>query len=283
MEHPLDRPSSWHGQLTLEFAHQNDGTSLTHRLMQAPLKVQRPFYPEGPEVCHVVTLHTAGGVVGGDRLSQSLHLHARSHALVTTATAGKIYHSTGAESCQMTQLRLAAGACLEWLPQESIVFNGARYRQHTRIELEDEAVWLGWEITRLGRTARGERFETGEWRSHTEVWQKGSPLWIDAQRVQGGTRMMTSPHGLGGCPVVGSFAIVGRSLSSELVEKARYCWRAEGNPSLHAKVGVTRLMAGLLCRYRGTATLEARRWFTQVWELVRLEMMGRSMCKPRVW
>jgi urease accessory protein len=286
---PAHPATSWQGKLELKFARRQDGTQLIYSHAQAPLKVQRPFYPEGPEVCHTVALHTAGGIVGGDRLSLNLTLQPQAHALVTTAAAGKVYRSNGSEAQQTIQVHVAEGACLEWLPQETIIFDGANYRQHLRVDLADGALWLGWEITRLGRSARGERFLQGEWRSHTQVFQEGRPVWVDPQWVQGGSAMLDSLHGLAGCPVIGSFAIVGRSVSGETVESARGIWEKMGEMGKvgemreSADVGVTRLMAGMLCRYRGGSTAEARRWFTKVWDLVRPELLKRSGCKPRVW
>ncbi|MBE9177227.1 urease accessory protein UreD [Oculatella sp. LEGE 06141] len=272
--------SRWHGTLQLEFAHSQDKTQLSRSYAQAPLKVQRPFYPEGEGVCHTVMLHTAGGIVGGDRLSVDIQLHPQAQALITTAAAAKVYRSNGAEATQSTAIHVASGACLEWLPQEAIVFDGARYRQELRVDLAADALWLGWDVARLGRSARGEQFLTGEWRSRIEVWQHNAPLWIDAQWLQGGSEMLTSPHGLAGYPVIGSFAIVGRSPSQDMVEKARQLW-TDGN--YHGEAGVTRLMAGLLCRYRGSSTAEVRRWFTQVWNLARLDLLQRPACSPRVW
>lgn len=274
--------SSWQGHLDLAFDHTERGTQLSHRHVQAPLKVQRPFYPEGPEVCHLVTLHTAGGLVGGDRLSTSITLHPQAQALITTAAAGKVYRSNGPEAQQTVQVRVGAGACLEWLPQDTIVFDGACYQQRMRVDLADAAVWMGWDILRFGRTARGERFASGQWRSHTEVWQNGQRLWVDPQWLQGGSPMLDSPHGLNGCPVVASFALLGRPVSSDLIETAR---SLHPHPALHPSTatGVTRLMSGLLCRYRGHSTAEARHWFTQVWNAVRLEGGDRPACPPRVW
>jgi urease accessory protein len=280
--------TSWRGKLELEFACRQDSTQLMRGHVQAPLKVQRPFYPEGPEVCHVVALHTAGGIVGGDRLSLNIHLHPNAQALITTAAAGKVYRSTGAESHQTIQIQVESGACLEWLPQETILFDGANYRQAMRVDLAEDAVWMGWEITRLGRTARQEQFLHGNWRSHTQIFQNGRPLWVDPLWIQGGSAMLTSLHGLAGCPVVGSFAVVGQVLPAEIVEKARSLWQdddASDRATLMSQcdVGITRLMSGILCRYRGHSTGEARRWFTSVWELVRPVLLHRVGCKPRVW
>ncbi len=276
----LGKPGGWHGSLNLVYAQRHGATQLIHNQVKAPLKVQRPFYPEGPDVCHSVVLHTAGGVVGGDRLSIDFNLEPNAHALITTAAAGKIYRSNGLEARQSIQMQVAADACLEWLPQETIVFNGAIYRQDMRVELAPGASFLGWEITRFGRSARGERFLQGEWRSHTEIWQQGRPLWIDRQWLPGGEEIFNSPHGLAGQPVVASLGWVGVAVSPELVEKARSLWTSVDRRGV---AGVTRLTAGLLCRYRGSSTAEARNWFTDVWELLRRSFLGRPSCPPRVW
>ncbi len=253
-------------------------TTLIHSQVKAPLKVQRPFFPEGPAVCHTVMLHTAGGVVGGDRLSISLDLQPQSHALLTTAAAGKIYRSNGLTACQVIHAHVAPGACLEWLPQETIVFDQSQYQQQMRIDLAPGAIWLGWDITRFGRTARGEHFVSGDWRSHTEIWQGDRPLWIDRQWLPGSSTTFLSPHGLAGCSVVGSFALVGIEVNPDLMPLIRATWQGESG-----KIGVTRGQLGLLCRYRGHSTLEARQWFLAVWEQMRSRYLHRPICIPRVW
>jgi len=265
--------SPWHGTLNLIYSHRQGTTQLIHNQNQAPLKVQRPFYPEGQEICHSVILHTAGGVVGGDRLSCNIQLQPDSQALITTAAAGKIYRTNGLQARQTIEIKIDAGACLEWLPQETIVFNGAIYRQDLRVELAAGASFLGWEITRFGRTARGERFVQGEWRSHTEIWCQDKPLWIDRQFLPGTEAVFTSPHGLAGKPITGSLVWVGSAVSGEIVKKARNLWQGEG------EIGVTSLEHGFLCRYRGTSTSEVRNWFIDVWQMVR----DRGGFVPRVW
>ncbi|MBM0741982.1 urease accessory protein UreD [Phormidium sp. CLA17] len=268
----------WHGRLHLNFARQGNATCLTFEQVKAPLKVQRPFYPEGEAVCHSVILHTAGGIVGGDRLSLDIHLQPQAQALITTAAAAKLYGSTGLEAQQSVQIYIAEGACLEWLPQETIVFDQAIYRQDMRIDLAPGASWLGWDITRFGRTARGEKFVQGNWRSQTEIWQRDRPLWIDRQWLPGCEEAFDSPHGLGGYPIVGNFAFVGQIVETDLVEKARSLWLGTSG-----EIGVTRLLCGLLCRYRGNSTMEARQWLMAVWQLVRSTHLQRSACTPRVW
>ena len=293
--------SSWHGSLDIVYADRNGKTQPIRDRHQAPLKVQRPFYPEG-DICHTAILHTAGGIVGGDRLSINLQLQPRSQVLVTTTAASKIYRSNGLQARQTVDIQVDADACLEWLPQETIVFNGANYRQDLRVELAPGASWLGWEIVRFGRSARGEKFLQGEWRSHTEIWQQGQPLWIDRQWLPAEEAILNSPHGLAGHSIVASLAWIGCEVSPELVVQARELWgqasRVESRESgvgrreftaryslltTHSQIGVTRLSHGLLCRYRGSSSIEVRNWFTSVWQLLRLSLLDRSSCLPRVW
>lgn len=270
--------SGWHGSLDLIYSCDRDTTHLTKALIKAPLKVQRPFYPEGKKVCHSVILHTAGGIVGGDRNSQTIQLQPHAHALITTAAAGKVYRSNGRLAQQTIQINLESGAYLEWLPQETIIFNGAIYRQELRVELAPDACWLGWEITRFGRSARGEKFLEGEWRSHTEIWQQGQPILVDRQWLPAGDAIVNSPNGLAGQPIVGNLIWIGKPVSPEIIEQIQTLWKAK---KTLGEAGVTQTQAqGLLCRYRGSSTAEVRHWFTEVWQLLRLSFLKQPLLNP---
>lgn len=272
-------------------------TTVSHSYAQAPLRLQQSFYPEGPEVCQTVIVHTAGGMVGGDRLRVKLQLDPGTRALLTTAAASKIYRSSGPESCQEIEATVSAGACLEWFPQETIVFNQARYRQVNRITLEPGGQWLGWEITRLGRTAQGETFVAGDWRSRTEVWQNGQPLWIDRQWLPASAEIWASAHGLAQSPIVATFAWVGIEVNSDFVSQVRQLWQAQvealsvdalsvdaqTRAEAHRCAGVSRLEQGLVCRYRGHDRAAVQRWFVAVWRLIRARQWGKSPPLPRVW
>ncbi|NJN03471.1 MAG: urease accessory protein UreD [Leptolyngbyaceae cyanobacterium SL_1_1] len=274
---PPTASQGWHGQLQLNFVYQGQKTVPLQPQTTAPLRLQRPFYPEGG-VCHSVIVHTAGGMVGGDRLSLSLQLQPHSQALVTTAAAHKVYRSSGLPTQQQTQIRLQAQTCLEWFPQETIIFNGAQHQQMTRIDLEPGAIWLGWEITRFGRSARGEQFSCGQWRSQLEVWQQGQPLWLDRSYLQGGSDVLQSPHGLNGSPVIGSLALLGYTLSDLQLATLRDC-SAPGS----GDTGITTLINGVLCRYRGASSQAARAWFISLWQALRPIYLQRPGCLPRVW
>lgn len=270
----------WQGLARLSYAIESGRCVPTQTYTRAPLRVQRPLYPEGEGLCHTVLVHTAGGLVGGDSLAIELTAAPRAQALVTTAAASKVYGSADtASSSQRVDITLAPESCLEWFPQETIVFNQAHYSQALRVDLAPGAIWASWEITRFGRSARGETFEQGQWRSHLEVWQADQPLWLDRQHLTGGSAPLHSPNGLAGCPVVGSFAVVGHPFTSESVAALRQLWP----PDHPGDIGVTRLQSGLLCRYRGPSSQAARRWFVAAWQHLRPLYLGRAAVVSRLW
>jgi urease accessory protein len=281
--------SGWHGHLQLTYRYQRATTQAIEHQGIAPLKVQRSFYPEGAAICHNTILHTAGGIVGGDKLQIEIDLQPKSRAVITTAAAGKIYGSNGLMASQRIVQHIGDNACLEWLPQETIIFDGALYEQHVQINLAQTASWLGWEINRFGRTARGEKFRRGIWKSATEVYREGKPIWIDRQLLHGDEHV-DRPNYLAGYPIVGSLAWIGAgsidpvthhqdpSIRKEIAIEARSLFG--GEPS---KIGVTRLTEGLLCRYRGDSTTEVRQWFTAVWHLLRHSFLQSPPIRPRVW
>jgi len=273
----------WHGYLNLVYGYRNNETQILHQFAQAPLKVQRPFYPEGKRICHSIILHTAGGIVGGDRVSLDIELQPHAQALITTATAGKIYRTNGQEAQQTINIKVAKDACLEWFPQETIVFNDARFRQDIRIELETGASLFLWEINRFGRTARGEKFLQGEWRSRTEIWQENRPLWIDRQQLKGSEEMWHSRYTLAGQPVIATFTAIGQPLTPEMIAKARSIFPPSLSEGEGLKMGLTRLPDGLLCRYRGTSTTDAKNWFIQLSDFLRQSCAQYPGDQSRVW
>ncbi|MEM9541305.1 MAG: urease accessory protein UreD [Cyanobacteria bacterium P01_E01_bin.42] len=277
----LSHNSSWQGCLDLVYDKQADSTRVLRAFNQAPLKVQRPFYPEGKAVCHTISLHTAGGIVGGDRLVQSLQLNPRSRVVMTTAAAGKIYGSNGKQARQKISAKIEEQAVLEWLPQPTIAFNGAFYQQTMRIDLAKNSGFFGWEILRFGRSARGEKFLRGEWRSQLEVWREGKLLWGERQLLPGCEETYSHPHSLGGYPVIGQL-IWFSHLETEKTPLSLP--HPQTNNSEKGEFGITQMQGnGLLCRYRGKSTTEVKNWFIQIWKFYRQSDFGETAIALRVW
>jgi urease accessory protein len=280
LETPTPTSPRANGRIQLIYQQRGKTTQPIQTYSQAPYKLQRPFYPQGKAICYTTLLHTAGGIVGGDQLSQSIQLQPNTQVVITTAAASKIYRSNGLTAHQKTEITVGADASLEYLPREMIVFENAQYRQHLRVNLAPTATWLGWEIVRFGRSARGEQFKQGDWRSGTEVWQDGQLIWVDRPWLPGGKEVWDSPHGLAGCPLVATLVWMGKPIPSEMMTQVRQLAQSIISAG---ETGATQLMSGLLCRYRGNSRAEVINWFINVWRLLR-QWEGRiSPVTPRVW
>ncbi|MEA5465624.1 urease accessory protein UreD [Leptothoe sp. PORK10 BA2] len=281
-EQPTQEDQCWRGSLDLQFAKINGKTFPKRAYSTAPLRIQRPFYPAAaPNNCQSVIVHTAGGMVGGDQLDIAITAETDTQALITTAAAHKVYRTEDNWAEQTIRMTVEPGAYVEWLPQELILFNGGRFRQTVRVELEPSGVWIGWDVTRFGRSARGETLTQGHWRSQTEIWQQGTPLWIDRQQLTGGTEVLHSYHGLAGYPVVGTFLLLGQAMASEHITAIRTLIETQGPTP--GELGVTQLEQGLVVRYRGPSSQMARQYFMHIWQYLRTETLGKKAYIPRVW
>src|SRR5262249_52335552 len=155
---------------------EGDRTVLAERRHDGPLVVQKPLYPEGPDVCHAIVVHPPGGIAGGDQLSLRAAIDNGSHALLTTPGAGKWYRSAGPMAQQ--SLAFDVRGTLEWLPRETIVFDGALAELDTRIELAEGARFIGWEVVCLGRRGSGERFRRGRLKLSTHIGREARTVYI---------------------------------------------------------------------------------------------------------
>ena len=153
--------SGWTAALDLQFERAKNRSIVSRCRHNGPLRVQKPFYPEDG-VCHVYLLHPPGGVVGGDELSVSVRAGKGSAALITTPGATRVYRSAGPLSTIKYRLNVEAGASLEWLPQDSILYGGSRLSQEMEVRVASGSRFCGWDITSMGRPASGDHYSTGE-------------------------------------------------------------------------------------------------------------------------
>jgi urease accessory protein len=270
-------PAGWEARLALRFAREPARTFLAERVHTGPLRVQKALYPEGPAVCQAIVVHPPGGIVGGDRLELDVDVGAAAHAQLTTPGAAKWYRSAGATAGQRTRFVVGAGGALEWLPQETLLFDGAQAAIATRIELAADASYIGWDLTCLGRTAAGERFDRGRFVQTLELVRAGELAWCERAAIDGGSRALQSGAVLGGAAVFGTLLAAGPPVADATLAACRAVACADGDGS------VTRLPAVLVARYRGPSTLAARTYFATLWRVLRPALLGREAVPPRIW
>ena len=265
---------SWHAELELGYGRFGDCTRPTLRRHLGPLRVQKHLYAEGPEVCQHIIVHPPGGIAGGDQLNINVRVGPDAWAQLTSPGAAKWYRAAG-PAYQAVELSVAAGATLEWLPQETIVFSAAQAELSTRIELEGDARLFYWDMVALGRLASGERFEQGHFQSHLDIRRDGQLLWHERQRIVGNDGLLDSPIGLDGNPVFATLLVTG-DISAELLETCRNL----PNP---VRGDLTQLPGLLVARCLASEALEARGWLIELWRLLRPVLLGREALAPRIW
>ncbi len=277
----------WAASLQLVFDCKAGRCRLAHSLHEGPLRVQRPFYPEGAGCPHVYLLHPPGGLVLGDRLNIQGHLQGNAAALVTTPSAGKLYGvgQSQTEQTQRVHWRLDDGSCLEWLPQETIVFDGARGRLTTRVELAGSARCCLWDIVALGRKASAKPFLQGSCRQTLEIVHDGRLLFVEQNRWVGGSDIMGADWGMRGCHVSGTFlAFLGEACLTQddggsVLQFLQDSSRRDivGHWSLTQKGGL------LIARYLGESAAQCRTGFESLWQILRPVLNNKTAVKPRIW
>lgn len=270
-------PPGWQARLELGFADRGGRTVIAHRHQRGPLAVQRPFYPEGGP-CHVYLLHPPGGLVGGDRLEIAVRVGEGAHALLTAPGATKLYRSAGPSASQTQRLHVEAGATLEWLPQENILFPGANVRLCTRVDLDLGGRFVGWELHSLGRPAIGERFAHGSADLSFELYREGAPLILDRLCLERGLGL-DGPSGLRGFPVTGTLVASGANAADLSAVRAD----REGLSGAGCLWGATLVGDLLAVRTLAQGTEPARRLFAAVWGILRPRILGLPPCTPRIW
>lgn len=274
--HATTRP--WNARLEVGVALRHEASIAVHRRHSGPLRLQKPLYPEGPGVAHLLVVHPPAGIAGGDRLEIDIDVAAGASALVTTPGATKWYRSDGARAAQEVALFVASGACLEWLPQEAIVFDGADVETSTTIACERGATCIGWDIVALGRRASGERFARGTLRQDLALSCDGSVVWRERARLAGGDALLDSAVGWNGHHVAGVFWAWGAAPPPNVLERCRNATMARQD------AGVTVLGDGLLvARALSDSGESVRALFHALWTIVRPAMTGRRATMPRIW
>ena len=274
---PVSAP--WQASLALGFARRDESTLLVRRDHRGPLRVQKPLYPEGPGVCHAIVLHPPAGIVGGDQLDIRIEADVAAHALLTTPGAGKWYRSAGAQAAQQVHLKVGAGATAEWLPQESIVFDGALASMRSTIELDADARYLGVETICFGRRASGEKFARGSLRLATDIRIDDRLIWRERGHIAGGSALLESPVGLAGFSVCSTVLAAGVEIAAETLAACRTIAATESG----AKCGVSAMPQLFVGRYLGHSAEAAREWFVMLWQHLRPIMVGREAAVPRIW
>ena len=141
-------------------------------------------FPRSSNPCEAAIVNTGGGVAGGDSYSVSLTLSEGAEVEATTPSAERIYRSDGPAAVIVTRLTLAPCARLLWLPQETLMFDGARLDRRLEVETSGEAAFIVAETLVFGRLAMGERSVDASLRDSWHVRRDDRLVFADETRLE---------------------------------------------------------------------------------------------------
>ena len=282
---------SWHASLTVDYS-MRAGKTVALFEHSGPLRILQSLYPEGDGICHNVIVHPPGGLVGGDTLDLRFGVAGGAHGLITTPGATRFYRSDGPPALQRTQLRLAVGARLEWLPLESIAYSGCLAENRLTMDLAPGAELIAWDVTAFGLPAANKPFDAptaatappaGQFSQHIEL----SGVWLERARIRASDALLLgSPLGLAGHRCMATlFFVTGTPLARPrrqlALDTARDVLTAHplcttaGATSPDGQVVVVRVLAPMVEPALSLLKQVRSAWRTALWQLPGVN--------PRIW
>ncbi|NVK19456.1 MAG: urease accessory protein UreD [Methylocystaceae bacterium] len=264
-----------HGAADVSFVEKDGETGLGRLYYRDPLKV---LFPRG-DVPTAALVTTGGGLFGGDIYDIDIHLEQNAKAMVTAQAAEKVYRSSGPDCEIHVNLKVDEGAALEWLPQETILFDQARFRRKTTLEMSSTAKALAGEIIVFGRLASGEEIDQGLLREAWDIKIDGKLVWADALHMEGQfQRQLNHVSGFGGARAIATCVFAGPDAVNQLEAARGFLKEFDG-----VRFGATAVNGILICRWLAADPYQLRKSFGLFWADFRYYILGRENILPRLW
>ncbi|MFC6489877.1 urease accessory protein UreD [Nitratireductor sp. GCM10026969] len=253
--------------------------------MSTKLRAERTcidtFYQEGcakirlprthGEGLEAVLINTAGGLTGGDRLEWKADAAPGSKLVLTTQACERIYRSTGDDARVSTTLKIGPGAHVDWLPQETILFEASRLHRTLTVDLAEGATLTAVEAVLLGREAMGEAARSARLRDRWEIRHEGRLVHAEANRLTGDGFEREAPSLLDGN---NAFATV-LAITPDAAEKLE-ALRALLDP--HISAAASAVGERLVLRVLAPSGLELRRVIAPA-----IALLSGAGALPRLW
>jgi urease accessory protein len=229
-------------------------------------------FPRGAGGCQGVIINTGGGVAGGDRVTHRFQLHKNAAVTLTTQAAERVYRSLGDAASVHLTLQLDDGASLDWLPQETILFNRSALSRKIEVDLAPTASLLMLEITVFGRAAMGEAVEQGSYRDRWSVRRGGALVFAEAARFEGELAASLVKPAIANGARITTLLLYACAAAQDKVDLVR---NAISNPS--CRIAASAWNGLLVVRALGSDLEAVRR------DMVRAVLALRNQPMPRVW
>ncbi|WP_232478400.1 urease accessory protein UreD [Roseomonas rosulenta] len=260
------------GGAELHFRRSGAATRIAHLFQASPARILFPT-PDPGEAPLAALVNTAGGLAGGDSLRFDLRLGPGAVATLSTPAAEKVYRSLGPATRIDVEMEVGAGATLEWLPQETILFDGARLERRIAVSLAPDARLLFAEMLVFGRRARGEVMQGGLLRDAWRLSRGGALVWADGLALaEDLAERRADRFGFGGAEAMASLVLA----APEPLTPLRDALREAGAAASLIRPGL------LLARWLGDA-VALRDALGAAICLLRARALGQPARLPRLW
>ncbi len=265
------------GRVEVVWKRRGEATTADRVFEEGAAKVRLPR-DHGRGLPDAALINVGGGLTGGDTMDYRLLWKPRTAAGATTQAAERIYRAIGDDVRITTGLDLGDDAWAEWLPQETILFEGAALDRRLVVDVAPTARLLAVEPLVFGRLAMGESVDDLDLRDRIEVRVDGKVVWLDATRLAPPVSHRLDHPALGaGARAIATLLYVGADAADRLAALRRLVDEA-GVPS-----AVTCLSPVLVARFRHAEPLALRRALVHVLSGARAELRGLPARLPRLW
>ncbi|MBO6825331.1 MAG: urease accessory protein UreD [Sneathiella sp.] len=258
---------------------QKNGNSVIKRLFQSGCGRVRFPEVDHKDLPEAVLINTSGGLTGGDGMAYRLSAEAGAGLTVTGQAAEKIYKSLGDPVHINSDITVGADAYLEWMPQETILFDRSHLDRLNRVELEETATFLGVEANVFGRTAHGEVVRDIKIRDAWQVRRGGKLIWFDRFLFDGNAHEeLSRPALLNGAVAMGTIICAGKNVA-ELVDPLR-----EKSEEMESRVGISALEDDfIILRIMDENAARFRVHMMTIIRVLRNSLRGGDNPMPTVW
>lgn len=232
-----------HGRIAVGVAAEGGRSRRTRVHEEGSLRVRFPNAEGG--ALEAVIVNTGGGMTGGDRFGIDISLEEGASLIAGTVAAEKIYRSTGADAEMNVALALGPQARLAWLPQETILFDGARLRRRLDVDLAGTSSLVMVEAVVFGRAAMGETMRHGFFTDRWRVRRDGRLLYADGVSLDGtvSERLALRASAAGGIAIATVLIVPGSDETFAAVRALGEAYAGEVGVSVWNGIAVARLCA----------------------------------------
>jgi urease accessory protein len=268
------------GKARLSFAVNAAGVTRLEDLYQRdPQRILFPT-PAKNDLLQAVVVTTSGGLVGGDKIFVDVKALKHAQALVTAQAAEKIYRSAGEISEINVSLAAESGSWLEYLPQDTILFDGAKLNRQTNINVTEGGRLLAGEIMIFGRLGHGEKFSRGLAHDGWEISKDGRLVWAEALHLEDNIQdVLADPACFDGAVAAATAVYIGPDAEDHLIT-ARNILAEQTSATLS---GATFVNDILVMRWLGQDAFDLRKDFGAFWGAFRNKTAGLPSTLPRLW